>query len=274
MSYRRKPTSFRPFARRTYTRRATRRVGYRRPGAYLRRRVPRGIRGYAVDSETKYSDNHKDFELAGRSHSTFETMYRFTYEASSGLSNNITKIRQGTTADARIGNVVRLQSLRCGFTAIAARRTGNAPPAIDVPALPDSAYMRTSIRVCIVRDLQVNNTQNFIQYNDVFSYGSVASGGADILAPRNLSNMGRFQVLYDKIINLDSDDPQKSWVYTIPFSNKSLRFNGPSEEALQTKGLYFISAAACAIDENSPTEPIINYVPQVQFSSRLAFKDS
>ncbi|AXH76538.1 MAG: capsid/nuclear shuttle protein [Cressdnaviricota sp.] len=278
MSYRRKPTSFRPFSRRIGTRRVVRRAGTRRPGAYLRRRIPRGVRGYSIDAETKYKDNMKDFQLSRVTKPTYDDAYLMTFPATSSESNNLSFIGTGTDAERRIGNVVRLQSLRCAFTAVAARRTSTT--AEEVAA--DSVYLRTSLRVCIVRDLQVNNTQNIVQYADVFSHG--ADGGTPIpdpLAPRNLANMGRFQILYDKMLNLDGDTPQRSWVYTIPMKNKSLRFNGPGTGALQTKGLYFVCAARTEVTcipaaEYQPQvcPPAPAYPPSVTCSTRLAFKDS
>ena len=93
----------------------------------------------------------------------------------------------------------------------------------------------------IVKDLQVNSTDTFIRWHQVFDTNNSVGG---VHSELNVDNMGRFIVLEDKVFTLDADTPQK----TIPFlisgsSVGSVRYNGPAESALTDKGLYIIWAA-------------------------------
>lgn len=67
-------------------------------------------------------------------------------------------------------------------------------------------YLRTTYRVCIVRDLQVNSTATQVNWGDVFSN---LDGTAGVHSELNIANMGRFRILMDKLVHLDADDPQK-----------------------------------------------------------------
>jgi len=219
------------------------------------------MRAYARDTETKWHDNYKEFPLASQTNAL--SGVNFTFTAAPLTTNNLSAVAQGTTATERIGNVISLQSLRCAFV-LEASRQNTSPVAVD----PD--YLRTSIRIAVVRDLQVNNSLNYIQYSDVFqNTGASATSEIMVSAPRNIANMGRFQVLYDQTYNLDADDPQLSFVKTISLGDKHLRYNGPAAEALQDKGLYVIM---CGRIESATAVSIVE--PHVGVTTRLAFKDA
>lgn len=239
---------------------------YVQPTVALARRSYRAppMRAYARDTETKWHDNYKEFPLDTKTNAL--TGVNFTFTAEPGVTNVLSSVSQGTTATERIGNVVALQSLRCAFVLEAAR--------VSYPGevSPDTVYLRTAIRLAVVRDLQVNNSLNYIQYSDVFqNTGASPTSEIMVSAPRNIANMGRFQVLYDQTYNLDADDPQLSFIKTINLGDKHLRYNGPAAEALQDKGLYVVM---CARLEGLSTLPTVLVRPYVGVSTRLAFKDA
>jgi len=227
--------------------------------------------GYARDTETKFYDNYKEFTMSTTATALSGINYKYT--AGPGGVNNISNVVQGLTAYQRIGNKINLKSIRCAFVA-EAQRLLNSPNTTG----GDGGYVRTSIRVCIVRDLQVNNSTNFIQWSDVFTNtGASSSTEIEISAPNNLANLGRFQILYDKTIQLDGDDPQQAWVYTLNLKNSELRFNGPSttlSDSLQTKGLYLVTCARIEGDLTVLAGAQTYTDPRVGVTTRVAFVDA
>ena len=79
----------------------------------------------------------------------------------------------------------------------------------------------------------------------VFTSGVVKTneevGG--IMSELNIGNMGRFIILSDQCVELSSENPQKTIKFMIPGSKiGSVRYNGPSDNALTDKGVYVIAA--------------------------------
>ena len=106
-------------------------------------------------------------------------------------------------------------------------------------------YLRTSWRVVIVKDTQSNSTDPQITWDQVFTSGVVKTneevGG--INAELNIGNMGRFIILSDQIVELSAENPQKTVKFMIPgYKVGSVRYNGPSDNALADKGVYVIAA--------------------------------
>ena len=59
----------------------------------------------------------------------------------------------------------------------------------------------------------------------------------------NIGNMGRFIILSDQYVELTAEYPQKTIKFMIPGSKiGSIRYNGPSDNALADKGVYVIAA--------------------------------
>ena len=60
----------------------------------------------------------------------------------------------------------------------------------------------------------------------------------------NIGNMGRFIILSDQIVELSAENPQKTVKFMIPgYKVGSVRYNGPSDNALADKGVYVIAAS-------------------------------
>ena len=55
--------------------------------------------------------------------------------------------------------------------------------------------------------------------------------------------MGRFIILSDQCVELSAENPQKTIKFMLPGSKVgSVRYNGPSDNALTDKGIYVIAA--------------------------------
>ena len=93
--------------------------------------------------------------------------------------NLVANLAQNTTAAGRIGNKVNGKWLNVGITLEAAKSPLNqGGEQVNTPggggATP-AYYMKTNFRLVLVKDLQVNNTINKVEWTDVFGTGN--SGG-------------------------------------------------------------------------------------------------
>ena len=161
------------------------------------------------------------------------------------ISNNMLKgIMTGTDARQRIGNKIGVKYVKGAFTFNAAMITSAASPAGQGgEAYPSDGkqFLRTTYRMCIVKDLQVNSTDAQVTWNQVFDTSNQTAG---VHSELNVENMGRFIVLEDKIFTLDADTPQKTCPFMINGSKiGSVRYNGGSGTTLTDKGLYVVYAA-------------------------------
>ena len=133
------------------------------------------------------------------------------------------------------------------------------------------AYLRTTYRMVIVKDLQVNSTDPQINWAQVFETNTNLSAG--VHSELNVDNMGRFIVLEDKYFTLDADTPQKACPFMINGSKiGSVRYNGPSDTALTDKGIYMIYAAYVMGVVSTVTPAMIN-LPAVVGNTRMCFTD-
>lgn len=175
--------------------------------------------------------------------------YTFGAQASSTatVSNNmLNSLETGVTARTRIGNKIKMNYAKGAFTFTAANvdnqvvAQGGEQIAL-VTGNEGNGYMRTTFRMAIVKDLQVNSADTQVTWAQVFDTTGMQAG---VHSELNVDNMGRFIVLEDKMFTLDGQNPQK----TVPFMVKgssmgSIRYNGPTWQALTDKGLYVVWAA-------------------------------
>jgi len=202
--------------------------------------------------------------------------YTFGTQASSTatVSNNMFKeLDTGVTARTRIGNKVKMNYAKGAFTFTAANvnnqvvAQGGEEVALEV-GNEGNDYLRTTFRMVIVKDLQVNSTNAQITWDNVMDTSNLQAG---VHSELNVDNMGRFIILSDQIFTLDADTPMK----TIPFMLKgsqvgNVRYNGPTGAALTDKG-YYIIWAAFVLGGNIPTTSIHCTGPTGH--SRLCFTD-
>ena len=188
---------------------------------------------------------------------------------------------QGTNATSRIGNVVNVKYVKGNIT-LTANTVSNSASGYENAQYGEAVlddvdgtliqYLRTTFRVVIVRDLQVNSAASEVTWNDVFSNLNGTSG---VHSELNVANMGRFSVLMDKLVYLDADNPQK----TMPFIFRNLgrvRYNGPqadgAQSALTDSGLYIVWA--CLSAGVSGTTAAGNMSSKgVNVNSRMCFTD-
>ena len=204
-------------------------------------------------------------------------VYTFGTLASSTavVSNNMLKqLVPGTSARNRIGNKIRMNYAKGAFTFTAAcvesppvAQQGGEGIAWDTNVKTD--YLRTTFRMAIVKDLQVNSTDTEITWAQVFDTTGLQAG---VHSELNVDNMGRFIVLEDKMFTLDGQSPQK----TIPFMIKgssigSVRYNGIMDTSLTDKGLYVVWAAFVMGVIVSATSSIT--LPSPVGHSRICFTD-
>lgn len=164
------------------------------------------------------------------------------------VTNDMFKgLATGTDARTRIGNKIKPQYLKGSFTFQAAlvNTSVNMPQGGEAfggsNGNPKFDYLRTTYRMAIVKDLQVNSTDAQITWPQVFDTSGTQAG---VHSELSVDNMGRFIVLEDKVFTLDADNPQK----TIPFMVSGsaigpVRYNGPGGTALTDKGVSIIFAA-------------------------------
>lgn len=163
-------------------------------------------------------------------------------------SNDMLKgVATGTTARTRIGNKLRVKYVKGAFTFTAAGAsslaTNDQGGERAIGATPEeyAMYLRTTVRFCIVKDLQVNSTDTQVTWAQVFDTTNLQAG---VHSELNVDNMGRFILLEDKVFTLDADTPQVTCPFNVSGSELgSVRYNGPTANALTDKGLYVVWAA-------------------------------
>ena len=258
---------------------------------------------YKRDVETKYSDKAllgdgglmKDVgltSLGAIGWSGTSTTWRETNLAgntsvggpSPGAQDLLKGIGQGTTATTRVGNKITAKCLKIKVTMVAGYITNSSTSlsngqygesSIDTTAGVLNQYMRTTYRVLVVKDTQVNSTDAEITYDMVMEtdgsgVGTGTPGG--IHAEQKIANMGRFKVLADKVVNLDADDPMKTMKMNL-YKLGNVRYNGPTGTALTDKGIYVIWAAFIMGKTDTSFSTPDPTLSQVVVSSRLCFTD-
>ena len=189
-------------------------------------------------------------------------------------SNDLNKgLSTGTTTRSRIGNKIKPIYYRGAFTfnaAMVAPGVQEQGGEAFASATAVGNYLRTTYRMALVKDLQVNSTENEITWNHVFD---TAMSLAGVHSELKVENMGRFIVLEDKVFTLDAQSPQKTCQFMISGSKMgAVRFNGPGYDSLTDKGLYIIYAAFVSGVAQALTSDGIT-LPCPVGNTRLCFTD-
>jgi len=169
------------------------------------------------------------------------------------MPNCLTNVDTGTTAKTRIGNLIEPRYITIKGVLSAAKTlnpkdeetTFKDEPGSD-PMLFLLRFVRTSIKVFIVRDKSMNE-KGYVTYNDVFELPFNAGSSLNpFLWHRKVDSIGRYEILKEYELELDQDDPQASFSYTIPLMGKPIRFNGAAStwqyDAARTVGADHIDA--------------------------------
>ena len=227
--------------------------------------------------------------------------------------NCLTNIVSGTTANSRIGNMVQPRFITIKGVVNAA--TTNNPADGETtfrsetgkePVTMVSRYMRTSVRIIVLRD-KFMNEKGFVEYDDVYERPSLDASANPYLWNRKIDTVGRYQILKTMEYDLDQDDPQRTFAYNIPLNGIAIRFNGAATAAAgafgiqgpwsgtmgnegivpntkidmhlksssdtqsMTNGIYLLAVAHCGFSATSNTASFGS--PTLTFSSRLTFED-
>jgi len=220
--------------------------------------------------------------------STTWNQYNFTNNTpvTTLQSNDMNKgLTTGTTARTRIGNKVKPLYYKGAFTFTAAIVGAGGGEADDVGQGGEvvvgtgsgvalgarQEYVRTTYRMVIVKDLQVNSVDQHVPWSYVFETDQNLTAG--VHSELSINNMGRFIVLEDKTFTLTADNPQKTCSFHISGSKIGpVRYNGAGAEALTDKGLYMVYAAYTMGIEGSVS--ILRWgLPDVVGHSRMCFTD-
>lgn len=203
-------------------------------------------------------------------------------------SNDLVKgLIQGTTATTRIGNKIGVKFLKGAITLTAAKIVGPSAGATNgdqggesIATLPNATsiweFLRTTFRVVIVKDMQVNSVDTHINWNDVFETGTGTVGETGgVHSELKISNMGRFRVLADHLVKTDAICPQETVRFMVNASQiGQIRYNGPSDVSLTDKGIYVIWSAYTGNVVNVDAAGVTGMVkPTVTMHSRLCFTD-
>ena len=235
--------------------------------------------GYKRDVEKKYHDMIVKYDST-KLNWTASSESGLMHSAAGGLRSDMLKgVPQGVGIGERIGNMIKVRYVK-GSISLTANRITNSTVGSENAQNGESAvnanggdllqFVRTTYRVAVVRDLQVNSTDPGVAWSQVF-YGLAELPTQMEL---NVATMGRFQVLMDKTVTLDADDPQK--VVNFMFRNVGkVRYNGPegSSPALTDSGLYLVWACHTtgvldvATANQTFTSPLL-------LQSRLCFTDA
>ena len=224
--------------------------------------------------------------------------YEYAGTASLGLatcSNDLLKyVDNGANVDQRIGNKVRGNYLKGAITLTAARQQGASSGATNgdqngeslataTDATSVEQFLRTTWRVVIFKDLQVNSADPWIGWADVFQNQAVNTGTSfpigemgGIHSELNISNMGRFRILSDRTVELSAVCPQKTIKHLIGSrSIGTVRYNGSGFSALTDGGIYVVAAAfvdGTTLGTVGATGAMVQ--PQLNLHNRFCFTDA
>lgn len=195
--------------------------------------------------------------------------------ASTVISNDMLKgLATGTTARTRIGNKIKPRYLKGAFTFTACTLNnaggdvGQGGEQWAQAGTVSEVYMRTTYRFMIVKDLQVNSTDNEVTWQQVMDTTGLQAG---VHSELNVDNMGRFMVILDRTFTVDADDPQKTINFNLAGSRIGpVRYNGPTGTALTDKGVYVVYAAFVMGFQGAQSEVTL---PSPVGHSRLCFVD-
>ena len=230
-------------------------VGYKRD--VEKKYVDRAVVGNDVDEQTtgvNVNDMNNGYMYASRMWNRYDFA---TPGTGAAVSNDMLKtVDQGTTASTRIGNRITPKYIKGAITLTAAKLadpstgTTNGDMKGESVATAGNAttvweFLRTTFRVVIVMDLQVNSVDSHISWNDVFESGVGAVGETGgVHSELKIANMGRFRILSDKMLTLDAKRPQETLRFMVNGSSIGpVRYNGPTAGALTDKGVYVIWSA-------------------------------
>ena len=141
--------------------------------------------------------------------------YTFGARTTAVTTNNdmFKGLATGTDARTRIGNKIRPRYIKGAFTFTAAVTNANQTKVQQGEQFvwdavnQNKVYMRTTYRMLLVKDLQVNSADAYVSWSQVMDTSNFQAG---VHSELNVNNMGRFIILEDKMFTVDAQNPQKT----------------------------------------------------------------
>lgn len=164
----------------------------------------------------------------------------FVSPTTSGLVNSLCAVAVGDSDNSRTGNSIFCRSLN-GKIKIDRNTNVSAP----------NAQM---VRISVIVDSQ--------QVGDTAPSFTTIYENNNVISHLNNDTVGRFKVLYSKVLSVDSDDPQRYLEVNIPMRHH-IRFNGTASSDIQKGGIYMVTTADDA-----------TYGPTLTYEWRLAYHDN
>lgn len=212
-------------------------------------------------------------------------------------ANLYSGIWRGTGTNERIGNKIHVKYIKGAITFIACQVKGKTTETVANQQHGESLitpagyndfwqFARTTIRYAIVKDKQAYNQTNGPWWDEVFEAGvphatrpRQVGDMAGIHTEQGVRNMGRFEILEDKTIELSANDPQRTVKYYIPEKHLgSVRYNNVMENdfAGQTDSSIYIIWAAFHMGNTRPIETtdMSMLAPGCVYHARVAYTDS
>lgn len=202
--------------------------------------------------------------------------YMSNLRASTGTStsqNMVSGVFVGSQATNRVGNRIKGRWLQCGVTLEAAKSpVQQFGEQVNVEGAVTSAqyYMKTNYRIVIVKDKQVNNTTNTINWGDVFGIGLTGVDGTSFAGGENrdIPNMGRFELVKQVRCTVDGDMPMKNVQIGCPVGY--IRYSGGNPDSLTNVGYYMLIGQDVLGTANSAAYVIAG---NVRVTARFSFTD-
>lgn len=161
-------------------------------------------------------------------HQKLDTVVLAGTQSNIALVSNIVALGTGDTEGSRTGNSILVKYAY-----------------LKLSATLNSSASFTKLRVVLVRDKQqIGDTAP--AYSDVYD----TAGGTQAFL--NKLTVGRFDILYDRLVDLDDNNPQRIVEKYIPL-NSHIRFNGSASTDVQKGGLYVMLLSDQATNTPSVT---------------------
>nr|WDW25881.1 MAG: capsid protein [Cressdnaviricota sp.] len=210
------------------------------------------------------------------------------HNGSKSTENNLLRgLVQGTSATTRIGASIVPKYIKGSMTFNAAvlrsadgaeghsgfmAQSGESLVHTSLNWWDGGLYMRTTFRMVIVKDLQINNSSGTCHWNNVFEWNTESGG---IHSEQKVSSMGRYIILRDETFHVKAKDPVAERSFFIHEDEigpvRYVVSTTPNVSDVSSIGIYVIWAAFVSGADAAPEYSV--KIPHPFGHSRLCFTD-
>lgn len=184
--------------------------------------------------------------------------YDFNDQTDAGFiqrSNILTNVVNGAGVRNRTGQKISVEWVKGSFTiTTCALNTAEAwgtnlseayiTPYSAGESTPHIHYIRSTIRIAIVKDLQYMSSDHSVGWDDVFESGGDDEYIGSVHSEQKIASMQRFKIMSDETVVLHAFNP----ITTIPFYIKGadigdVYYDSPDVDAYTSCGLHVVWAA-------------------------------